>query len=513
MINHHRFSAAQFSFSFSQFDIIGTDAFAFLQAQITFDLRLLAQNTFHLISLLDRQGKIECYGWLLNAGTHFILLAPLALNQVTEARLNRFLISEEVSVNKVPTNSWHLLLGLDAPNYVGSENFQGEMFGDQAVFAQISFSSSVPVLSTDELQLWRGLSGWPSLDGKDFLAELVNNSRLYDLSVSPNKGCYPGQETVSKIATHRGAAYSPVLLETDQLTRPGILTTAGNKIGNVTECFFWNNRHYLAASVLRDFRVEGMELHCEINQQSIQSIVRYYPLLAGSRELKAMELYYLAGDYFKHDQLDKAEATYQLSIKLNPTYADSYESLGVMLGRQERFDEAIELMKQLSQVDPDSVLAHTNLSLFLMRLGRIEEAEEQKSQATLKSFKKFGQEAREKESKQVATQKQLDEWEQREGMFRQVLEIDPEDTLANYGLGSIAVEKKSWLEARTYLEKVIAVDAKYSVAYLALGRAYAALGLKTEAKTTFISGIKIAAAKGDMMPANQMQSEMEKIKF
>ena len=96
-------------------------------------------------------------------------------------------------------------------------------------------------------------------------------------------------------------------------------------------------------------------------------------------------------------------------------------------------------------------------------------------------------------------------------MFKQVLEIDLEDTLANYGMGSIEVERKNWKEAQDYLEKVIQVDSLYSVAYLALGKAYQGLGLKDQARQTWQKGIEIAARKGDLMPANQMQLELSNL--
>src|SRR5690606_28242844 len=103
---------------------------------------------------------------------------------------------------------------------------------------------------------------------------------------------------------------------------------------------------------------------------------------------------------------------------------------------------------------------------------------------------------------------QKKEWETRESMIKQVLEIDPEDTLANYGLGSIAIERGEWDTARAHLETVLKADPKYSVAYLALGKALKGLGLKEEAKAVWTEGIKVAAAKGDLMPANQMQIEL-----
>ncbi len=58
------------------------------------------------------------------------------------------------------------------------------------------------------------------------------------------------------------------------------------------------------------------------------------------------------------------------------------------------------------------------------------------------------------------------------------------------------------------MERVLQQDPKYSVAYLALGKALKGLGLKAEAKAIWQEGIKVSAAKGDLMPANQMQQEL-----
>jgi tetratricopeptide (TPR) repeat protein len=179
-----------------------------------------------------------------------------------------------------------------------------------------------------------------------------------------------------------------------------------------------------------------------------------------------------------------------------------------MLGREGRYAEAIELMDKLTMIDPKSVLAHTNKSLYLMKLGKIQEAEEEKSLATVKSFQKFGEDAKLQTLRDEQNKRQELEWAQRESMFKQVLEIDPEDALANYGLGSIAVEKKRWSEAIAHLEKVIEHDPKYSVAYLALGKAYLGSGNKEKARLVWGAGIEIAAKNGEFMPANTMQTEL-----
>jgi tetratricopeptide (TPR) repeat protein len=170
-------------------------------------------------------------------------------------------------------------------------------------------------------------------------------------------------------------------------------------------------------------------------------------------------------------------------------------------------------MDQLSLIDPDSVMAYTNKSLYLMKLGKIEEAEAAKATATLKSFSYYGKIAKEKEEKERREKLAFEQQEKRRGMFQQVLEIDPDDALANYGLGEINFENKNYPEAIQSLQKVISVDAKYSVAYLVLGKAYEALGEWNEAMNTYKMGIPIATAKGELMPANEMQSRLSKIKI
>jgi folate-binding protein YgfZ len=503
MINDFRFSRGQFTVSFSEFSLTGSDVFSFLDAQSTYNVKTLRPKTFHLTGFLDPQGKLETFGWLIHENDKYSYLVPSTIAGQSRARLHKFLVSEDVEIEEKGITDWTFVIGEDS-------GFLGEIFSESCVLRRGPLIN-IPVIPKEDRELWRRLNGWPAFDGSDFSNELINNLRLFDLAVSMNKGCYPGQETVSKIATHRGAAYSPVLMETETKLAPGILLIGGKKIGTASESLFWKNIFYTPVSLLRDFRVEGMKVNFESEGKSLKGVIRYYPLLPGDSLVKATELYDEGLTDFRNDDLTSAEKKLRMAIKLNPRFSDAYESLGVMLGRQERYPEAIELMEKLAEVEPDSTMAHTNLSLFLMKLGKIEEAENHKSLATLKSFKKFGEEAKEKEISSQKAQAEAEEFARREKMFLEVLDIDPEDTLANYGLGSLAVEKGEWEKARGFLEKVVSVDPKYSVAYLALGKAYKGLAMTDEAKKTFRKGITVAAAKGDMMPANQMQSELDRL--
>lgn len=511
MINKYRYGAGQIQTSFSATKISGADIEDFLQNQATFDTKKLNSKDFHLVSFLDSQGRIDCYGWILKQKDSFIFLAPTILEHASFERLNKYLVSEDVTIDPFEIQDWTIILGAKSSKFKSVESFVGEIFGEEAILIKGDAIADVPILNNEEIDLWMCLTGSPSFDGHEFKRDLINNLRLYDLSVSQNKGCYPGQETVSKIATRRGAAYAPVLIELKEKINTGSVISFDKKIGEIESVHEWQGHHYALASLLRDFRVDKMNLSFSLGEKSYLGIIRYLPLISGNKSDKAEELFFSASEYFKKDDYLNAEYCMRLAIEIDPTYTDAYEGLGVMLGRLERFPEAIELMNQLSIVDPKSVLAHTNKSLYLMRLGKIEEAEVEKSQATIKSFQQFGEVAKSKEEEARQKLVQESEWVKRESMFLQVLEIDVEDTLANYGIGSIALERADWPKAVTHLEKVLTNDPAYSVAYLALGKAYKGLQMKELAQQTWKKGIEIAAKKGDLMPANQMQSELERL--
>lgn len=83
---------------------------------------------------------------------------------------------------------------------------------------------------------------------------------------------------------------------------------------------------------------------------------------------------------------EEAVSLLKKAISENPKNEDAYESLGVILGRQSKYEEAIRVMKQLELINPESIMAQTNLSIFYMKLGDKETAEEYKAKSTVLQF-------------------------------------------------------------------------------------------------------------------------------
>ena len=103
----------------------------------------------------------------------------------------------------------------------------------------------------------------------------------------------------------------------------------------------------------------------------------------------ARDAYEKALDLFGAGKFHEAETALLGLIKTDPSYADAYEALGRVYYKLDRLDDAIQWMIKLSELRPDYAMAHTNLSVFYMKKGLKEKAEEEKAKATVLSFKKF----------------------------------------------------------------------------------------------------------------------------
>ncbi len=107
---------------------------------------------------------------------------------------------------------------------------------------------------------------------------------------------------------------------------------------------------------------------------------------ANSRQ-KAEDLYYSALDLMADGNLDQAVACYKESLQADPTFTEAMHGLARALQDLQRFDEAIEVAKRISEIDPDDVLAHTSLSVLYQKKGMIPEAEAEGAKARVLGWK------------------------------------------------------------------------------------------------------------------------------
>jgi folate-binding protein YgfZ len=493
------------SFSSSRlFKVSGPDREKYLQGQTTNDILNLPINSFQLNSRVDRSGKVQSF-FLIFKDTDFLyLLIDQEIASSAIEDLEKFIIMDDLEINEIE-NTLNFVIG----NSSKSENsFKSFLFGLPAEVSLSPLGSTFEELTNEERDYLCSYFGWPVINRDVSIGQLINETRLDDLSVSYSKGCFLGQETVSKIHHGRGASYVPVRVKLDPSVNPtiGKFQIDGRKGGELLQI----GNGIGLASVFREFRIENKEF--TLVQESSSSNVMFEKLPETfSLDSFADDLYHFAVEQFHNDDEQSAIDLFQAVISLSPAYADAYESLGVIYGRQEKFEKGIELMDELLSVDSDSVLAHTNKSLFLMKLGKIEEAEEEKGHATFKSFAMFGKEAETKRAQEEAKKEKEEQMIQRESMFKQVLEIDEVDTIANYGMADIYFYRGEYELSRKHLDVVLKEDDKYSTAYLLLGKVLEMLNLNSEAKEIYSKGIKVASSRGELMPANEMQARLVKL--
>jgi tetratricopeptide (TPR) repeat protein len=73
----------------------------------------------------------------------------------------------------------------------------------------------------------------------------------------------------------------------------------------------------------------------------------------------------------KQEHYNEAIENYAQAVRFKPDFAEAYNHLGVVLNILERPDEALENYKKVLKYDPDYIEVHWNMSLALLRTGRL----------------------------------------------------------------------------------------------------------------------------------------------
>lgn len=482
--------------------ITGKDAKTWLQRQLTQDIANLPIDG-RAVARLDRAAHVKYYGVLIPDGNGFKLLLPVELEANLREDVEKFVIMEEIQISQQIECEFAFICG------PGSEGTPINFFGEEGCLVKRKLPSN-----KEKLNNFMALCGVPrtglDISGK----ELINETRLDQLAVNYDKGCFLGQETAAKVRTRRGANYSLVVLcGNGKAPLAGEIKVDNQKVGILKDIFTISEDKWVAnAQLKREWRVLGSGHEFDFLENKALVKVTSYPYLQDSSNAQKAKTLYLKGvkDFEKNLEKESLENLMR-AIEFDETLADAYEAIGVMYARNNQHEKAIEWMDRLLEVSPRSVMAHTNKSLAYMKLGQIEKAEEEKSQATVKSFSEFGEQAKNKKEIEAAKARETAELERREGMFRQVLEIDGHDQLALFGLADIYFKREDYQQSLRFSQQSLESSPKHSQSILLKGKSLEKLSKKEEAIEVYRDGLKIASAQGELMPANEMQARLNQL--
>lgn len=546
----------------------GKDAGTWLHSQTTNDVLSLESGRGNRQTLVNRQGRLQCMFELLRfeeeywaiietsqaaalldryethhfiedvivedvgAGTGQILLegphsALFLLKHLTPptALGDAPLPSEPLTFSPIQLDDYHLLavrysetgedgfLLLCAP---GEEKSVYELLASEGVLDGVA---EVEEPTRNTLRIESGLPRY----GVEWNTDTVIAETPFERdAVSYDKGCYLGQEVVTRLKTYGTPkeALVGLLLDEESPALPDLgtpLYADGLRVGTLCSYTFsptlqrWIARAYLD----RNHRTEAQPLRLadESGRYAFLATVKHLPLYEPpTRSALAERRYHEALERFERDPEDRDDSAIHLleeAIRLRPDFEDAYEVLGVVLHRHHRVDDAIRIMKRLAAMNPNCVMAHTNLSVFYVSKGMIQEAEEEKALAGQLEFK-LQLDARQA-AKQAEQERQRirAEAEERIAMFREVLEIDPEDPIATMGMGSACMQLEQYAEAIPFLQTAARVQKDYSAAYLNLGKCYEFSQQPEAAMQAYRDGIAAAARKGDLMPMREMERRLK----
>ncbi len=219
---------------------------------------------------------------------------------------------------------------------------------------------------------------------------------------------------------------------------------------------------------------------------------------------------------FKENKFDESAKVLEEVLAKNPNDQDALEALGVIYGKLDRLDDAIGLMKRLVKINPDHIMAHSNLSMFYMLKKMIQEAEVEQAEARRLSWK-AELKAKKMSDSDIQKLSLEDEKTQAEAILRKieqykkVIEFDPKDVLGYFTLGTAFMQAKRYQEAADTFKKAVEVGPEHSPSYSGYGEALEALGKTQEAIQIYKAGVPVADKKGDIIPLRKMENRLRKL--
>ncbi len=191
--------------------ISGADRLRYLNGQISNDLRKATETNAIHACVLNVKGKVDADIFIAADGDSFVLDTDPEMSERLTARLDRYIIADDVEVEDV-TKAFALfhVIGAEGPALSANGKSRAAVrFGEVGIdlwtdraqheIGWQELSSALPVMGDEDaeiLRVERGLPRW----GYELTGEIIPTEANLETSVVDfAKGCYIGQEVISRI--------------------------------------------------------------------------------------------------------------------------------------------------------------------------------------------------------------------------------------------------------------------------------------------------------------------------
>jgi folate-binding protein YgfZ len=179
----------------ARFQLSGPDATRYLNGQVSIDIARLKPLIARPACLLTAKGKLCALVQIWRDGDHFLIECDESLAEAVHARLERYLIADDAVIEPASAPSpLHHIFGIEPPAGALRINRAG-LPGFDAAEKPSDLVAATPA----QLALLRIVHSQPAWGLEITEDTLPQEARLEDTAVDFDKGCYVGQETVSRL--------------------------------------------------------------------------------------------------------------------------------------------------------------------------------------------------------------------------------------------------------------------------------------------------------------------------
>jgi tetratricopeptide (TPR) repeat protein len=214
--------------------------------------------------------------------------------------------------------------------------------------------------------------------------------------------------------------------------------------------------------------------------------------------------YNLGVGRFQRKDREGAIAAQREAIRIYPGSAYYEHNIALTYFAMGDYENAIREYKNALALDPDQEKTHVEYAQALLNLGRYDEAASHLTQAMLLKpddplpYAGMGS--------IYGARNDLDRALE---CYRKAYALDPNNFQGNYYQGVIALQRKDYATARSFLETTIRLFPKEPTARYQLGLTCAAQGNRAQAMACFQAALELAQSTGNTALAEQIRAEMK----